>query len=100
MTVTEVLNSFFTAIRNNPRISITHIGIYAGLLEYWCMHGQPSTMRVFSYEIMELAKVSTKTTYHKCIKELADYGYIIYRPSFNRNKGSEIFFSVESGSIN
>lgn len=32
------LSDFFNAIAGDPRISITHIGIYAALLQYWKEH--------------------------------------------------------------
>jgi hypothetical protein len=34
----KALSDFFVAIENDPRISITHIGIYAALLQYWQKH--------------------------------------------------------------
>lgn len=85
------LSDFFSAIENDPRISITHIGIYAALLQYWSEHLYENPVQVFSYEIMSIAKISSAITYHKCVKELREYGYIKYEPSFNRKKGSRIY---------
>lgn len=31
---------------------------------------------------MELAKISSTVTYHKCLRGLHAYGYINYRPSY------------------
>jgi hypothetical protein len=39
---------------------------------------------------MRLAKISGVATYHKAIRELDEYGYIDYKPSYNHNKGSLI----------
>jgi len=36
-------------------------------------------------------------TYHKCVKDLNAYGYIRYEPSFNKNKGSKIYFPESDG---
>ena len=94
----EPLSDFFSAIENDPRISITHIGIYAALLQYWKEHGCKNPVQVFSYQIMSIAKISASTTFHKSIKELNDYGYIRYEPSFKRNKGSKIFILVKKSS--
>ena len=38
--------------------------------------------------MMRLSKISALGTYHKCIKELQNFGYIEYIPSFNPYKGS------------
>ena len=32
---------------------------------------------------MEAAKINGLATYHKCIRELHEYGYIDYHPSYN-----------------
>ncbi|OJW81834.1 MAG: hypothetical protein BGO69_15150 [Bacteroidetes bacterium 46-16] len=86
------LSDFFSAIQKDGRISITHIGIYAALLQYRIDSGFINPIQVFSHEIMQLAKISAPITYHKCVRELSEYGYINYMPSFKRNQGSKIYF--------
>ena len=86
------LSDFFSAIQQDGRISITHIGIYAALLQYRIDNGFINPIQVFSHEIMQLAKISAPITYHKCVRELSEYGYINYMPSFKRNQGSKIYF--------
>ncbi len=89
------LSDFFNAIAGDPRISITHIGIYAALLQYWSEHHFENPVQVFSYEIMRIAKISASTTYHKSIRDLNSYGYIRYEPSFKRNRGSKVYFNMD-----
>ena len=60
------LSDFFNAIAGDPRISITHIGIYAALLQYWKEHHFENPVYVFSYEIMQIARISASATYYKC----------------------------------
>jgi hypothetical protein len=86
------LSDFFGAIQSDARISITHIGIYAALLQYRIENGWANPVQAFSHEIMNLAKLSSAITYHKCVRQLSEYGYIRYEPSFNRKKGSKIYF--------
>ena len=46
--------------------------------------------------MMKLSKIAAYGTYHKCIKDLQDFGYIEYLPSFNPYKGSlVILFNFE-----
>ncbi len=90
------LSGFFSNIEKDYRISIKHIGIYAALLQYRQEHGFANPITAFSYNIMPLAKLSSPATYFKCVKELSEYGYIRYEPSFKRNQGSRIYF-LESG---
>lgn len=86
------LRAFLSAIHGDGRISITHIGIYVALWRYRMEHGFVNPIQVFSHEIMRIAKLSSAGTYHKCIKDLSDYGYIRYEPSYNRMKGSRVYF--------
>ncbi|MBS1780973.1 MAG: hypothetical protein JST70_16735 [Bacteroidetes bacterium] len=91
----KMLSDFFSAIRDDGRISITHIGIYAALLQYRIDCDFANPIQVFGHEIMRIAKISAPITYHKCIKELSAYGYIHYIPSFKRNQASRIYFPVD-----
>ncbi|GAA4909955.1 hypothetical protein [Mucilaginibacter defluvii] len=80
---------FFDAIRKDPRIGLSHIGLFAVLVGYWQQLGCPEAISAYAHEIMPLAKVSG-TTYHRCLRDLADFGYILYEPSFKRNKPSTV----------
>ena len=85
------LPDFFRAIQHDPRISVTHIGIYAALTEHWRQHRRRNPVLAFSHEIMKLAKITATRTYHKCIGDLHRYGYLRYEPSYNRNRGSRFY---------
>jgi hypothetical protein len=88
--VCKPIAGFFDAIQKDGRICITHIGIYASLVAYWQAHGFENPVRAYAWEIMAVAKISANTTYHKCIRDLHDFGYILYEPSFKRNERSKI----------
>ncbi|MES2107922.1 MAG: hypothetical protein V4577_04210 [Bacteroidota bacterium] len=87
------LSGFFEAIKKDGRICITHIGLYAALVQYWQEHDFANPFQAFSYEITGIAKISANT-YHKCIRDLHDFGYIRYEPSFNRNRRSRIDLKI------
>lgn len=91
----KLLSGFFNAIAGDPRISITHIGVYAALLQYWSEQDFQNPIQVFSHQIMSIAKISSAITYHKCVRQLSEYGYITYVPSFNHTKGSKIYFVLD-----
>lgn len=51
---------------------------------------------------MKLAKIGSKSTYHRCVKELNHYNYLVYVPSHNPFKGSKIKmlkFETTSGQV-
>ena len=89
------LSDFFIAVYEDPRISITHICVYAALLQYWSEHHFENPLYVYSYEIMRIAKMSASATYHKAIRELSEYGYLEYTPSYNRKRGSKIYIGAK-----
>jgi len=91
MVSSELLGEFFALAKRDPRISITHIGIYAALLEVWRERQFEHPICAFSHEVMPTAKISASSTYHKIIRDLSDFGYIRYEPSFKRTKASKIY---------
>ena len=81
-------------ISRAPRISITHIGIYAALLQYWQVHNFQNLIYAYRHEIMPIAKISGSATYYKVIKDLNNFGSIRYKPFYKRNQGSKIQFPL------
>ncbi len=55
---------------------------YIALLQCWNKNNFRNPVTIKRTEIMRLSKVNAKTTYHKCIKELQNAGYIRYEPSY------------------
>lgn len=85
---------FFAAIEKDARISVTHIAVYAAVWRYWQLSAGAGYFRVYSYEIMRLAKISARTTYCKAMTELSQYGYLRYESSFKRNEASRVQFFI------
>lgn len=94
MKTLQPLSNFFKAIEKDYRISISHIGIYAALLQFRADNGFTNPIEAYRYEIMKIAKISGPVTYHKCMRELNEYGYINYQPKRNRNQRSIIYFPL------
>jgi len=86
------LTNFFLAIEKDFRIGTTHIAIYAALLQYRADKGFINPIQVFRHEVAPKAKVLSAYTYHKCVRELSEYGYIKYIPSFKKTQGSKVYF--------
>lgn len=92
MDASKTLADFFSAIHSDPRINTTHISMYAALLQHWNLQ-KTDPLLLFSHELMGIAKISSGKTYYKCLKELNQYGYLRYEPSFNRNQRSKIYIT-------
>lgn len=88
------LSAFFQAIEKDFRISTTHIAIYAALIQFRIDKGFINPIQAYSIEIQNIAKIASPKTYHRCIRELDEYGYVIYLPTKNKNKRSSVYFHL------
>lgn len=85
------LTNFYSAIREDHRIGISHISLYMALFQFYNLNQFRNPVGITRAAVMEVAKISGLATYHRCIKDLADFGYIQYKPSFNPAIGSQVF---------
>lgn len=97
------LNAVFKAFQEDSRLNPTHISLYLALFQLWNHHRFCESFYVNREDVMKLSKIGSKSTYHRCVKELNHYKYLVYEPSHNPFKGSKIkmlnFSSRESGNL-
>ena len=86
-------SGFFEAIADDPRINTTHVCLYMALLQYWKEQDFVCPVHVFSHGIMQRAKILSSATYHRSIRDLHNFGYIRYEPSYKKNQGSKIYMA-------
>ena len=92
MKETELLVKFMDAVKDDPRIAVTHIGLYAALLTLW--HKREHPLSIFSHEVMPYCKLFGPATFHRNIRQLAEYGYIKYIASHNHVLGSLVYLEL------
>lgn len=92
------LTDFFTAVKEDARINPIHISIYITLLYRWQESALDNPLCIFSHEVMPFCKVSGPATYHRSIRELHQWGYIKYVPSYNHFLGSLVYIIPIPGS--
>lgn len=80
------LSCFYKMMKEDNRITTTHISLFMALFERWNEAGFEGPVYFRRGEIMELAKINGLATYHKAIKDLSQFGYIRYIPSYNPAK--------------
>ena len=86
------LTSFYSAIRDDHRIGISHISLYMALFYFYNLNHFQNPVNITRTAVMELAKINGLATYHKCIRDLAEFGYIRYMPSYNPSISSQVHF--------
>jgi len=84
------LNGVFGQFSKDSRLNPTHISLYIALFQFWNTNYFKSEFFINRDEVMQCAKIGSKSTYHRCIKELDHWSYIVYTPSHNPFKGSKI----------
>lgn len=77
---------FLEAIETDPRIGISHIGLYAVLVTFQ----KSGVIEAFAKQVMIVAKITARSTYYKLIRELDEYGYLSYMPSYDPRIPSRI----------
>ncbi|GAA4429898.1 hypothetical protein GCM10023188_15880 [Pontibacter saemangeumensis] len=87
------MHNFFAAILYDPRIGVSHIALYMALYRCWIKEGGTGPVSAFSHEIMPIAKIAGSATYHRVLRELDEYGYLKYEPSFNRMRRSRMYLA-------
>lgn len=94
------LTAFFDKVSGDQRFNPSHISLYMSLFQLWNRNMFRCPISINRSELMLISKISSKGTYHKCIKELHNYGYIRYAPSYNPLRGSWVFmFNFENSSL-
>lgn len=85
------LTGFFDKVAKDKLLNPTHISLYIALFQFWNCNRFRNPISISRDEVMRISKISSKATYHKCLKALHANGYIKYEPSYNPFRGSHVF---------
>ena len=98
MNYIQLLASFFDKASVDNRLNPTHVSMFVSIFQFWNINHYVNPISITRRELMKVSKINSKATYHKCMRELNEYGYLKYLPSYNSYKGSLIyFFNFQSG---
>ncbi len=84
------LTGFFEKVALDRTLNPTHISLYIALFQFWNCNRFKNPISINRDEVMRISKISSKATYHKCLKNLHSLGYINYEPSYNPFRGSHV----------
>jgi hypothetical protein len=76
------------------RIGPVHLSLYLAIIRQLNENNPFNPISFFSRELMAVAKISGRATYHKVVKDLHEFGYIRYEPSLSRMSRS-VFFVLD-----
>lgn len=92
------LNAWFEKSYEDQRLTSGHIALYIALFQFWNLNRFQNPFTILREDTMRAAKIGSKTTYTKYLKDLHTWKYINYDPSFNPHRGSEIhLYTIRKG---
>src|SRR6187455_525774 len=83
----------YIQLLHDERINVWHISLYMALLYLWEQNSFNNPFSITRKSVMKVAHIGSIATYHKCIKQLQEFGYISYIPTYNASLGSYIHLS-------
>ncbi len=84
------LTGFFDKVVHDHSLNPTHISLYISLFQFWNLNRFQNPISITRDEVMRISKICSKATYHKCMREMHDKGYLKYEPSYNPFRGSMV----------
>lgn len=84
------LSSYFSLVASDHTLNPTHISLYIAIFQFWNLNRFQNPISITRDEVMRISKIGSKATYHKCMRELHNKGYVIYEPSYNPFRGSMV----------
>ncbi|TRX01368.1 transcriptional regulator [Flavobacterium gawalongense] len=84
------LTGFFDRVVQDHSLNPTHISLYISIFQFWNLNRFQNPISITRDEVMRISKICSKATYHKCMREMHDKGYLKYEPSYNPFRGSMV----------
>lgn len=88
--LTAAIDRLSEDIELNP----SHVSLYLALFYQWNMNRFKNPISISRSDVMKVSKIGSKSTYHKCLKDLHAKGFLIYHPSHNPLRGSLIDMTI------
>ena len=90
MDTAKQLSNFLRRASKNRRFRQSHLSLYSAILMSYSNGLCQNPFRVSRRDLMKHSAIHSFATYHKCITDLVDSGYINYQPSYNPTLASSI----------
>lgn len=90
---TKQLNLFLQRLSTDKRINVWHLALINAMLRLAHIQNQNKIIHVSRSVLMKMSHIKTLPTYHKYFKQLQDFGYITYTPSYHPGFRSTVEFN-------
>lgn len=85
----QIMN-YLDIYMDDPKLNVWHLAILTAILSLGYKQKERKSIKVSRSKIMKLSHVNTIPTYHKYFKQLQNFGYIKYSPSYHPGYKSEV----------
>ena len=86
--------TFMELLQEDPRIGPMHISLVVAIVRLWSGQGFANPVDVSARKLMPRAKIGGSGPYHRTIRQLDEYGYIRYEPSYNPEVPSRVYLEM------
>ena len=81
---------FLRVAADDDRLLSVHVALYVSICSLNSSEGSGMGFRVSRRELMRLAKIRSNATYHRRLKELVEFGFLVYEPSCDPYRASKV----------
>jgi hypothetical protein len=90
MKLSYPVEQFLRKASNDSRLLPSHISLFIAMFYHSPGDEPGSFFQVSRKKLMRFSLIKSIATYHKCIRELVEYDYIQYRPSYDPYRASMV----------
>jgi hypothetical protein len=86
----NIYSNLLTQLSKDGRITVWHMAALFAIVQLSDCNDIAKPIFISRKKVMNMAHINNFVTYHKCIKELQQFGYIEYFPSYHPAIGSKV----------
>jgi len=94
MKAVREITDFMERAERDPRLGPLHISLYVAILYCWLRQGMEGPVRVSGRELMPVSKIYGFRPMYKSLRELHEFGYIEYHPSYSPKGESRVYLPL------
>lgn len=81
---------FYELVKLDGRLHANHVSLYGALFHLWNLNRFQNPFPVPREAALKLCRIGSVNTYTRCLKELEDFGYLLYHPSARKGTFSQV----------
>ena len=88
MTPLSLIDEFLQQAAADERLTSLHISLYMVIIHRWYASGGQNPFHATRLQLMQYSKIGSKSSYHRCIRDLQNKGYFLFQSSNHPIEGN------------